>query len=98
MFFGSIRQKKILPCLLCSERFSVQDIAEGKYFVSTGVCFGCYERKQKSSYVDSCFGKNSVLANGLVLYGYNPKIVVCGSICQDKEICKLFLDGSVRSK
>jgi hypothetical protein len=97
MFFGQVRQKELLPCIICSKRFSVDDVEKGQYFASTFICRGCYEEMQKKSYSESCFGKATVQKKGLVLYGYSKKSLVCSKICPDREPCKLFVLGEVHS-
>jgi hypothetical protein len=91
MFFGEVRTKELVPCLLCSKRYSVQDVQEGRYFASTGVCMSCYEEMAKKPISASCFGKKTVGQQ----FGYNSRAIVCAKICPDREVCKQFVSVDV---
>lgn len=66
-------------CVLCPGTFTEQDVKEGIYFPSTGVCLSCYIKLAKSQ--SSCFGEKSK---------YNLRIIACQE-CLDNKICKAFV-------
>lgn len=66
-------------CVLCPKEFTEQDVKEGTYFPSTGVCLECYNRLNKSRL--SCFGDKDK---------YDIRTVACQQ-CPDSRLCKRFV-------
>lgn len=66
----------LLRCVLCPERFTLDDAVAGRYFIQTLICRACYERLRAKPYALSCFGK-----------GYDSQDEVCQHICPDRKIC-----------
>lgn len=88
---GALESKALLWCLLCSDRFSSDDVDEGRYFAQTGICTKCYTRMKKSD--DTCFGKE----NGDGRYGFDESTEECGEFCPDREVCRLFVQNGKRT-
>jgi hypothetical protein len=82
---GSIEDKQLLWCLLCSNRFTVRDAEEGRYRGGTGICMECYTSMAKST--KTCFGKQS----GEGLAGYDESAEECLRFCPDRKVCKEFV-------
>lgn len=76
-------EQKILECTLCMERYSVQDVKEGRYYPSTGVCDKCYVKASKGNKKVWCFGEFDKLASE------------CRTECQDRRICKAFSTSKI---
>lgn len=90
---------KVLECTLCSTAYSVQDVEQGLFFPSTGVCKSCYSAGQRSSRKVWCFGKLDLRrGHKIVLKAYNPKAPECRLHCPDREICKQFIDLKRRTE
>jgi len=81
----AVADKKLLWCLLCSQKFSVEDVQAGKYVIETGICMGCYKDLQKS--ITTCFGKTTTGKR----WGYDEETVECSRFCPDKEVCRSFV-------
>ena len=77
---------KITPCILCGQRFSVNDALHNLFFFETMVCQDCYITMQARPVSECCFGKSDQ---------YNPATKDCGERCVDRDICPQFIDGSV---
>jgi hypothetical protein len=71
----------MFACSQCPERYKLEDVQEGRYFPSTGVCLNCYQSMYKSK--ARCFGKKKM---------YDSSTVACGQECQDSVICKSFIN------
>ena len=85
---------KVLECLLCKERYSLEDIKQGNYHISTFVCSACYRRRQNMPYEKSCFGKPSIILNGKYIhYGYSEEQPECKSLCLDRAVCRRVARG-----
>lgn len=74
--------RKVFACLLCPGKFSTNDVRQGQYFPSTGICFACYEKKQRRTPAKDCFGKATE---------YDPENRACAEECPDRHICKVFI-------
>lgn len=70
----------MFSCTQCENKYTLDDIKEGNYFVSTGVCNNCYMRMSNSKI--SCFGKSRI---------YNPNSIACGQECNDALICRAYI-------
>lgn len=85
---------KFLECLICTERFSEEEILSGKYRLETMICSYCYSRLQRKPHHQSCFGKPTTnLPDGKRLLGYNAKALECKELCPDREVCRLVILG-----
>ena len=71
----------MFACTLCPERYTEDDVKQGRYFPSTGVCVVCYKRMHKSKL--RCFGKEKM---------YDSNTIICGTICPDSVICRAFIN------
>lgn len=71
--------KKLLWCLLCDEKFSLEDIEKGTYFSVTGICKECYKKMARNE--QTCFGKEKM---------YDKNTLECGVFCPDRRICSTF--------
>lgn len=72
-----MKDRGILECVLCGERYSVEELKNGLYYVSTGVCLSCYKTVPKKK--SWCFGH------------YNPvKYWECRGECMDSKVCRKF--------
>lgn len=69
----------MFPCIQCSQRFTVEDIKSGLFFISTSTCLGCYKNMSKSRI--SCFGKEKM---------YDNNIIACQE-CPDERICRIYI-------
>lgn len=70
----------MLACVMCGERYNVDDVAKGRYFASTGACLLCYQKLYRSDL--NCFGDRKV---------YDKRSVACRSECPDSRICRVFI-------
>ncbi len=70
----------LFTCVSCPERFTLEDVEEGKYFPSTGICLSCYRKMFKNK--SSCFGKELL---------YDPHTLACSEECPDRKICRGFV-------
>lgn len=70
--------ERILECVLCRERYSVQDVKAGKYYPSTGICLACYEKALQGNKKIWCFGE------------FEPSVSECRAECPDRRPCKRF--------
>jgi hypothetical protein len=69
----------MFACTLCAERFTVDDVKQGKYFISTNTCLACYQKMYKSKL--RCFGKDKM---------FDPSTIAC-SECPDERICRTYI-------
>jgi hypothetical protein len=76
---SKLKGKKLLWCLICDEKFSIEDIEKGTYYSVTGICADCYKRMWKNE--QTCFGKKEV---------YDETTLECSTFCPDKTICSDF--------
>ena len=96
--FKSVKDKRLMPCLLCNERFSVAEIAEGFYFPSTCICRACYDKGQLAGYHQWCFGKGNRMEGARIAErGFNQFSLACGRYCPDRMICKRFVEDICES-
>lgn len=72
---NSAGDKKLLACLLCSKKFSIEDVRQGNYIPETGICTMCY--REMAADLATCFGKQ-----------YDQEAVECQDFCPDKSVCK----------
>lgn len=70
----------MFECVMCSGRFTVEDVESGRYFPSTGGCFECYKTLAKNKRL--CFGKEKL---------YDTSTLACRVECPDKRICRTFV-------
>jgi len=80
----------MLACVTCSELFSIKEIDEGKYILSTMQCTECYAVLQDKSYNQSCFGKPTevdVETGKPIKLGYDPSAIECSTLCPDRKFC-----------
>ena len=68
--------QRILECVLCSERYSIKEVKDGRYFPSTGVCMECYRNAKIGSKKSWCFGT------------FDGQAVECKAECLDRRICR----------
>jgi hypothetical protein len=73
-------EKPLLACLLCSKKYSIVDIRNGRYFPETGICIMCYRRMAKDD--GTCFAKQ-----------YDASAIECHEFCPDRRVCKEWKDG-----
>jgi hypothetical protein len=90
-----LENKPLLSCILCEEKFCVGDVKAGRFFATSMVCRGCYERGKQSPYEIWCFGKPSLVdGNGKVEeFGYSEQAEECQSMCPDRKVCRQFVGG-----
>lgn len=84
---GVMEQKELLWCLVCNEKFSIEDVSAGRYEAETGICTSCYKRMARDE--KTCFGEETSDAR----YGYDEKTFECRDFCPDRRICKAFVQG-----
>ena len=84
-------KNEIIPCVLCDEKFSEQDVRDGLYFISTMVCKKCYVGMQKQPHSISCFGKLTVKEGRRKLLGYDSEAAECSGECPDRFVCRAFV-------
>jgi hypothetical protein len=77
----------VLECLLCTEKYSLEDAQKGRYFLATRICRSCYVKGQNEDAKNWCFGK---LPSGSKP-GFSVKQIQCTEICPDREICSYFI-------
>jgi len=75
-----VKSKKVFKCLTCTSVFSTEDVEEGNYFPSTGICLECYRGMRRSG--TTCFGKKSK---------YDQTTNECGHECPDRNVCRAFV-------
>lgn len=68
----------MFECVVCSNRYTLDDVQEGNFIPSTSVCLTCYQVLYKNK--SSCFGSDL----------YNASELVCQE-CPDKRICRGFV-------
>ena|SRR6185369_16752456 len=84
-------ERRIFKCVLCPQLYGVDDVKQGLYFPSTGVCLQCYRKGTKVPVGVWCFGKAVVReGNRLVRVGYDEKSRACQIECPDSHVCKVF--------
>lgn len=88
---------RALECILCSQRYSREDILSGMYQLETFICSPCYAKMQRAPYEVSCFGKTCGYIPHLNkrLYGYKEDAVECRDVCPDRNICRRAVLGTV---
>jgi hypothetical protein len=78
----------LFECLLCHDKYTVEDIRKKKFFVETSICRKCYTAGLAINAKVWCFGKlprhNSP--------GYSLENVSCRLLCPDRSICKRFIN------
>lgn len=84
---AALLDKKLIPCTLCQERFSLRDVREGRFVAETLICRGCYEKRQKAGFAETCFGKEG----GQGWEGYNERALECRGLCPDRNVCRKFV-------
>ena len=71
--------EKLLECVSCQQKFSVLDVKNSLFFVSTLTCSLCYNSAVGSQDKTAwCFGD------------FDAKHRNCRTDCPDKKICRLF--------
>ena len=93
-----IKDRKLLPCILCKELFSLRQAERLEYFGQTMICAGCYQDGQDFPYEAWCFGKKTAKAKTGKQYGYEPGTLTCGRFCPDREICQHFVSGRLQGR
>ncbi len=84
---------RVLECVVCTERYSREDVLSGLYQITTKVCSLCYERMQASPHKVNCFGKSDViLLDGTRLRGYSRTSHECQNLCPDRALCASVAD------
>lgn len=83
----SIAHKDLLWCLLCDEKFSLDDVEAGDYIGATGICVECYRKMAKD--VQTCFGKEEL---------YDEGTLECSTFCPDRTICGTFAKKSIQKR
>ena len=80
---------KALECLICTVRYSLEDILDGTYQLETWVCSSCYAEMQRKPHEQSCFGKPTfVMLDGKRELGYDSECRDCKDLCPDRVICQ----------
>lgn len=79
-----MKDEKILECILCCGRFSVDDVRHGIFFASTMICAACYIEGAASK--GWCFGE------------YEKEHPTCLSKCPDAEICERFAGNKTKTR
>jgi hypothetical protein len=89
---------EVLVCVLCSRRYSLEDVERFDFFPTTGICVKCYQAGKRVPYLDWCFGKTNIVGkNGKVVkFGYDAEAKACSQYCPDKKICALFVSGEIQ--
>lgn len=83
------RSCKALECIICTLRFSSEDVHNGVYNIQTFVCSYCYAEMQQKPHYQSCFGKPTfILLNGKRELGYDPNARECRDSCPDRVLCQ----------
>jgi hypothetical protein len=75
---------KLLECVGCGGRFSLRDVREGRYFITSMRCRVCYRDLKRDQ--TSCFGKTKTSKQE----GYSEADVECRLHCRDKAACVQF--------
>lgn len=83
---------RVLECIGCSGQFTLGDVREGRYIVSTSTCRICYRELQRSA--GSCFGKPKTEERE----GYSENDVECRLHCQDRKVCRQFVNTQEKDK
>ena len=83
---------KVIECVICYSRYSLNDCASGLYRLETLVCSPCYARMQQDA--NSCFGKacEAVSEEERTADGYDPASKECSWLCPDRVVCAKILD------
>lgn len=81
---GLIEQKDLLWCLICEEKFTLDDIPK-RYVGMTGICMACYSKMEQDA--STCFGKETTEG----FYGYDEATCECKEFCPDRVVCKGFI-------
>lgn len=84
MELGTEAKLRCLECLECTGQFSLDAVRDGRFFVSTMTCRGCYKKMQAQPSELSCFGK---LKQG-GREGYSEDDVECRIHCPDRVVCR----------
>lgn len=81
----------MLECARCGRLFSEELVYAFEFFPDNHLCFDCCESLKQLKHSKCCFGK---LTQGKML-GYDPKALPCKQLCPDRNVCKLFVGGTV---
>ena len=95
--------KKLMVCVLCTEKYSEEDVRALRYFSDTSICFKCYLDMQEQKHSIACFGKSDLVltvkgVSKRVAEGYDPVSPDCNAdkgICPDRRYCPLFISGKI---
>lgn len=77
-----MKEKKIFKCQTCPVLFSTEDVEQGFYFPSTGICLECYREMKRSG--RTCFGK---------VEKFDLTTNECGHECPDRNVCRVFIEA-----
>jgi hypothetical protein len=69
----------MFACIECANKYTVEDIKKGLYFISTSTCLDCYFQLAHSRV--RCFGKKNK---------YDPKVIACQE-CSDERLCRTYI-------
>ena len=72
---------KLLECVQCAGRFSLESIRSGRFFVGPITCRTCFRELQNSP--DSCFGKEKTNTQE----GFSAEDAECRLHCIDRVVC-----------
>jgi len=87
---GLIEKKELLWCLLCNDKFTIEDIEKCLYVAETGICTACYQRMARNAKI--CFGKETTDER----YGYDEETLECKEFCPDRKACREFVQRRKR--
>lgn len=68
----------MFECVVCSNRYTLDDVKTGEYMPSTSVCLNCY--KQMRDNKSSCFASDK----------YDIQVLACQE-CSDNRHCRAFV-------
>ena len=81
----ALEKKELLWCLVCDEKFLLEDIEIKRYRAETGICTECYGKMQRNE--NLCFGKQNTKG----IWGYDESTLECSTFCPDRNVCKDFV-------
>jgi hypothetical protein len=92
--FGSKRLPLLFECLLCKDKFTVDDIRQKKFYAQTCICRKCYLVGVETNPRIWCFGKLQKINSP----GYSEESVSCSLLCPDSFLCRKIVNKLTKEK
>jgi hypothetical protein len=90
----SKRLPLVFECLLCTDKFTVEDVRKKHFYIQTLICKKCYIIGVKTNSRIWCFGKLQKHNSP----GFSQENVSCRLLCSDRVICQKFITKNNKEK